>query len=256
MIDGIESIIERSRMVQDTGGQGIADCLKVLAGQTIGGALFAPLLIFDRINQTHAAIAILAERGLPTEGMILLSTEFELLLDLFYIGRKSGRATKWLGHTNTRDGPWTVKSKIEDVFQSDASRKKGALDLYEMMCAIKHGNPAAGILGLGYNYNRKEKKITFDDGEFNSLRSAVSTFVIATSTFQLCWATLHLVSVLSHYMDVEFVPSADIRANLDWAQGISRKVLDTEEFTTFGESESLGSILSQPTELIPYDGEG
>jgi hypothetical protein len=232
----LETLVEWSRKLDAIVVQILSKCV-IEPEVTISKSTLALALIHHRIGRTHRAAILLVENQFPSEAAILVTTEFELLLDLLFIARDvDRRATQWFEHSNTRDTPWTVPAKIKDVFPTKLSAAKG---VYETLCAIKHGNPTAGELGL---YVPKDSQVIESDEQEDDLaRKALPYFVVALSAYQLLWATFEFMDAIgctASESDMEHLGLLK-----DYFAQVIHKTLDAPEFVEFFKSKSMSTEL-------------
>ena len=200
---------------------------------TISKATLALASIHNRICRTHKAAILLVENRFPSEGAVLVTTEFELLLDLLFIARDVEiRGNQWLEHSNTRYTPWAVSAKIREVFPT-------AERLYEMLCAIKHGNPTAGK--LGFYFPKNSQVIEGDEQEDDLPHRAKDYFVLAASSYQLLWATFAFLDATGMTASASDMKHLELFKDY-WAQVIYQ-TLDAPEFSEFFESKSMSAAL-------------
>ncbi|PKB71038.1 MAG: hypothetical protein BZY87_08080 [SAR202 cluster bacterium Io17-Chloro-G6] len=245
-----ETSIERAKEAYSAAQEAIAGCFNQDVDIQIHENVFVPMLIFDRISQIHSASILLAENNLPREALILVTSQFELLLDLMFIFVKAGRATIWLEHSTTARSPWAVRSKIDKVFYGHDAQKKTAIKMYEVMCSVKHSNPAAGP--LGFNVKRGGDKVVFSQGELNDEPAAIGVFVVPMSTYIMSWGALLVMDSVSHHVseshhvNVDMKTYDQIKGWLDWAAELVDQALNNPIFGSFKSGKSLAEILDLP----------
>jgi len=214
-IPPLETLVETSRKLHDVIVRIVLDCSKELPKERFTTSLMAISMIWSRICRTHLAAIVLVENHLPGEAVILETTEFELFLDLLYLGQDlDNRAKDWLEHSRTEATPWNVGHKIATVFPTNQSAAKGT---YELLCSIKRGNPAAGSLGFYIPHDQKDLH-----------PKAMDCFAVGCSTYIMLQATLALIDSL------ECAPSPSDTEALgiwkDYLVGLIHQAVDTQEF--------------------------
>lgn len=115
---------------------------------TLNELFFVPLLILSRAIRHHDAIELLLRSGFTAEASIIGLTQFELCLDILYIGDNISRATRWMNHTSTRSSPWRVKDKIDSIWATNPEVREINHRCFELLSSVKHGNPTAGVFAF------------------------------------------------------------------------------------------------------------
>lgn len=86
--------------------------------------------------------------GDATEAGIVGLSQFELCLDILYIGQDTTRATVWVEHSREDKQPWGVTSKIKALYSADPAILDANLGAYRNLSQLKHANPLAGPYGF------------------------------------------------------------------------------------------------------------
>jgi hypothetical protein len=149
--------------------------------------LVPTILVYRAIRQ-HDAIQLLLRHGFVPEASVIGLTQFELCLEVLYVGGDLDRATKWMNHASTRNTPWTVADKINDVWRSDHKMRAAKHAYFEVLSAIKHGNPTAGPFGFPARLTGDHFSTT--SGAVDDEWSRTHAILIAAAT------TYHLVECL------------------------------------------------------------
>lgn len=119
-----------------------------------------------RLKEAIDSILMLSLNGKVRDASILMLSLQELELDLRYIAQRESRAAEWIKHSDLGKKPWRVSFLMSEVYECNAE-KSAAGDIYRLLCAIKHGNPAAGTssfpLGVVNNWLCLQRKSALPD---------------------------------------------------------------------------------------------
>lgn len=168
-----------------------------MAGRTVHELWLVHSVIGARLIHRHSGILQLLESRYPSVAAIVLLTQFELRLDILYIGTDTSRATEWVEHTNQKTQPWPVKTKIKNIFpvQSDVDLY---LTLYRWLSGIKHGNPAWSNSAFSVRAAGDSRRIATD--EFDDDQSkAMACLLYAFSSWQVLDALATAGPVYLHF---------------------------------------------------------
>ena len=142
------------------------------------------MTILATITRQQEAIGLLLKSGYPSEAATICLSQFELKLDILFIGSDVKKATQWVDHEREHKHPWPTKNKIEHVYGKETEESSRQQHLFTFLSAIKHGNPTAG--GFGFNVRGTEKGFTVTTTTVNDDFSKLFSCVLsAYSTHQL-----------------------------------------------------------------------
>jgi hypothetical protein len=176
MNDLVEGILKIVRTTRDFAGEFLSSHIRLSVGRSVNELFFVPSMIVSRLIRHHDAIELLIRNGFTSEAGIIGLTEFELCLDVLYIGDNVTRATEWMDHRSTRLSPWKVKEKIEDIWASDPEIKKAKHMYFEVLSSVKHGNPTAGT--LAFQIRQQGSTLTIATGQIEDTFSITHAVVI------------------------------------------------------------------------------
>lgn len=106
------------------------------------GPLFTLLLV--KLLRCHRAVRLLVSAGFAPEAATVVTTQFEVMLNIKYAAPDLRRVREWYEHTSQNRQPWTVRQMIEEVAESIPEEKKFLSIWFEHLCKLKHGNPTLG----------------------------------------------------------------------------------------------------------------
>ena len=183
MTEQLNELLEISQIARKRCNDQLCSISNNFNGSTVNKIYEVQLTILSRIMSSQAAIEILLEHGLHAEAAIIALSQFELRLDILYIGDKVERATKWLVHNSKTRQPWGVKRKIEEVYVHDPTMKESQHDGFRVLSQVKHGNPVAG--SFGFNVRKDDQRITIAIGRIDDTQSRIySLLICGLSIFQ------------------------------------------------------------------------
>jgi hypothetical protein len=174
MDDLLERILNIVQTTRDFALEFLSSHIRLVVGRTVNELFVVPGMIVSRLIRHHDAIELLTRNGFTSEASIIGLTQFELCLDVLYIGDNVGRARKWMAHRSSRSSPWKVKEKIDDIWASDPDTKETKSRYFEILSSVKHGNPTAGTLAFPLRQSGVELMVTSDHiGDAFSVNHAV-----------------------------------------------------------------------------------
>lgn len=179
MSEELNELIEMSKTARKFCNRFLLTCLSGSKGRTVNELFWVPLILISRILRTQEAIELLLKEGYLAEGAIIALTQFELRLDIFYIDVNIRRATQWVEHESEKHHPWKVKDKIEEIYDINPKKKDAQQRIFQMLSAVKHGNPVAG--GFGFSVRSDGKILSGTTGEVND--SLALSYKIAVCGF-------------------------------------------------------------------------
>ena len=150
--------------------------------------------------RNHTATIRLVDSGYPSEAAILCLTQFELLLDLWYMEGHTSRATKWLEHSSDKEHVWKVGNKINGYFRDNSSGKQASHALHRLLCTIKHENPSAGK--LGFDLKRVGNSVHIGGWEDDDSKLDISRFVLDLSSYVLALCTVAAMRALGRFFAI------------------------------------------------------
>jgi len=177
MGEALEDVLKLSREARNFCVDVLGTVGQLVVGRAVNELFFVPVIILSRMLRQHDAIEVLLPQGFVPEAAILVLTQFELCLDVLYLDNNVHRATEWMDHESMRHAPWKVKDKIEEVYSSDPPIRDAKQKYFEVLSAIKHGNPLAG--GFGFGIRRDGNQFSVTDGEIDDHFSQTHAVVIA-----------------------------------------------------------------------------
>ena len=177
MSEALEDVLRLSRESRNFCTDVLGTVGQLAVGRKINELFFVPVIILSRMLRQHDAIEVLLSKRFVPEAAILVLTQFELCLDVLYIDNNVHRATEWMDHESMRHAPWKVKEKIEEVYSSDPAMRDAKQKYFEILSAVKHGNPLTG--GFGFSIRGDDNKISVTDGEIDDQFSQTHAVVVA-----------------------------------------------------------------------------
>ena len=148
MSSGIDELLKFAQNARNFCAEFLEAHICLATGQRINQLFVVPFLILSRAIRHHDAITLLLRNGFTAEASLIGLTQFELCLDVLYIGDSVDRASKWMKHTSDRFAPWPVTDKINDIWATDRKKREGKQRYFELLSSVKHGNPRAGPSGF------------------------------------------------------------------------------------------------------------
>lgn len=202
MSEELSELLEMSRTAREFCQRFILSCFSHSQGRTVNELFWVPLILITRIVRGQEAIELLLEKGYSAEAAVIALTQFELRLDILYVGVEVGRATQWVEHESKRQHPWKVKDKIDDVYGLDPETKEAQLETFQMLSSVKHGNPLAG--GFEFPVRIKGKKISGTTGEIDdSLALGYKVTMCGFCTYQLLEALEGASRAFSKFINID-----------------------------------------------------
>lgn len=144
----IDELLDFAQKARNFCAEFLETHIRLAKGQPVNQLFFVPLLILSRAIRHHDAIGLLLRSGFTAEASVIGLTQFELCLDVLYIGDTVARGSKWLKHASDQKAPWTVKEKINDIWAKDPKIREAKQRYFELLSSVKHGNPRAGAFGF------------------------------------------------------------------------------------------------------------
>jgi hypothetical protein len=177
----IENFLNISKKAREFSQEFIRSIVNKLIGSNINELFWVTCIIISRIMRSQDAIELLIKNFFFPEAAIIALTQFELCLDISYIGNDVTRATQWVAHQSDKFHIWKVKDKIID---SEINDKNYKLEIFKALSAIKHGNPLAG--GLGFSWRKDGKNIKISNGEiYDEFYHAYGIMLCCLSSYQM-----------------------------------------------------------------------
>lgn len=183
MNDPLPEFLEKSRETRKFCFDFLGRYLQGAAGGISHGSPLLALLICNRIQRMQRAIEELVSAGLPSEAAVVALAQFELRLDVMYIGDDDDKANRWMNNTNREKSPWPVRQKIERVF-SDEARREHERVLYREWSAIKHNNATAREWAFPIRM-RDGVVIVYSEDPYDSHTDALAAFVLLFGVLHL-----------------------------------------------------------------------
>jgi hypothetical protein len=156
----LENFLDLSKKAREFSQEFLCSIANKLKGSIINELFWVIYTIISRIMRSQEAIELLIKNFFFPEAAIITLTQFELCLDISYIGNDVTKATQWVEHQSDKFHVWKVKEKI---IGSEINDKNYKLEIFKALSAITHGNPLAG--GLGFSWRKDGKEIKISDGE-------------------------------------------------------------------------------------------
>ena len=98
--------------------------------------IIVPMILMARIIRTHDAIGSLCDEKFYADAAILLLTQFDLRLDLWFVCYKPENATLWMGHDDTKWPVSSTKRKIDTLVKPGEEHDCMA-EIYTYLSGIK-----------------------------------------------------------------------------------------------------------------------
>jgi len=201
MSEELSELLQMSRTAREFCQRFLLSCLSDSKRYTVNELFSVPLILITRIIRSQEAIEFLLEKDYSAEAAVIALTQFELRLDILYIDTNVRRATQWIKHKSKVYHPWKVNDKIDKVYGLDPKRRDAQHESFQMLSAVKHGNPLSGE--FGFPVRMKGNKISGTTGQINdSLTLRYKVTICGFCVYQLLEALEGVSRTFSKFINI------------------------------------------------------
>ncbi|HBH03032.1 MAG TPA: hypothetical protein DDZ42_14120 [Candidatus Rokubacteria bacterium] len=202
MDDELERIVRTAQVGREFVAGFVATYARLVVGRDVNELFLVPIILVDRAIRQHDAIRLLVQHGFTPEASVIGLTQFELCLDVLYVSGDLSRASEWMRHDSTRSAPWKVADKINDIWREDPKTRDAKRAYFEVLSAIKHGNPTAGPFGFPARATGNRLSVTSGEIEDDWSRTH-AILIVASSTYHLVECLAGAAAAFGHFVPID-----------------------------------------------------